>query len=667
MNGLRVLIAGTSSSYLEISKKLLKFHYDNCEVEFAYSGRDCLEKALQNPYDIILFDNDLDENNGLDLIDSIHKGNKQASLVIMIEHGEELKAARSLEHGATDYILKEKDYLNTLPFTVRKILRNRTTSSGREDTSRYRQKAKRLQLKEPSKGYFVLDRKGRILSVNAEMEHLTRYTEDELLELAFADLLPDDQVQSFYEWMDIVNADGQSSPPLRTEIFDKTGHRIPLDISLTAIRDEHENILSYRGEVMDNSGALEVVDAISPDVDQLSMLRELSGIITTSYDDPLSLFLEKIVELACHTFRFQRSTLALLDKRKKMFIKQALIGYHKSTLRDKRNLEVPQEIIERIFENRFRVKVIYYNQDHRDSSKYLNASRPDRRTQARRPPSKWHDRDLVMVNLINRNEQTFGYISLDKPYAGNFPNRDSFHNLELFGQLVSMAIENYYQFSEVEKQSRRLKQILVTSNIFKLYLSLSELLKEVVWSVRFSLDFKLVALGLISKRTGNLELKAVACDDKLKTTQLKQLAFPISALAKLMRPEYSTGKSYVVLREEEVVRPLKEIYFGQKVFESVGQWPAWGLLLVPIKSREGKVIGVLMVDDPNNKKIPSKETLRTLEIIANQIAVAVDNRILYAQAKSKLNRMQKNGRSAPATWQDEPVQGIRRFIDRFFK
>jgi len=230
-----------------------------------------------------------------------------------------------------------------------------------------------------------------------------------------------------------------------------------------------------------------------------------------------------------------------------------------------------------------------------------------------------------------------------------------------------MAIENYYQFSELEKRSRRLKQILVTSNIFKLYLSLNDLLKEVVWSIKFSLDFNLVALGLVSKRSGNLEIKAVACDDKNKRNQLHGLAFPLDPLAKLFRAEYNNGKSFLVGKEEEILCSLKKIYYGDKFDTSQnGGWPTCGILLVPVKSRASKIIGLLMVDDPVNKKLPTKDVIKTLEILANQIAVAIDNRVLYVQMKEKNRRTDKNGQQKKEKSADE-TSGIKGFVDRIFK
>ncbi|MCH6559590.1 GAF domain-containing protein, partial [candidate division KSB1 bacterium] len=77
-------------------------------------------------------------------------------------------------------------------------------------------------------------------------------------------------------------------------------------------------------------------------------------------------------------------------------------------------------------------------------------------------------------------------------------------------------------------------------------------------------------------------------------------------------------------------------------------------------------IGLLMVDDPLNKKLPSKDVLRTLEILANQVAVAIDNRILYVQTKRQAQKSARNVQKKKENWADES-SGIKGFVDRIFK
>ena len=669
MNDLRILITGMSNSYLEISKRMLQFHYENCQVDFAHSADECVNKASKGRYDLVLLDYDLGDVNGLEVIEKLKSKNVTTPVVLLVEEGQDEIAVQALGKGASDYILKVRGYLTALPITIRNILEKKNLVQKGDD-----HETKLLPEKTSGQktGYFILDRKGRILSANRSLEEITRYTEDELLELNLLDLLPKEKERSFFNWLNALNQNGNSPQTFKTEIVDKTGDKVTIDIALTAIKDEKQRVVSYRGRVESLPKGLAEEGEADRDgkVDQLKMITQLSHLVTTTYEEPLGVLLQRTIDIACEVFGFRRATIALLDKRKNAFIKQAMIGYRSVPVANSANVEVPREVIERVFDRRFRVKVIYYNQDHRDASSYLNSSFPERRTQKRRPPTQWHKRDLVLVNLMNRNGQTFGYISLDTPIDNRVPGRDTFRNLELFGQLVAMAIENYYQFSALEKRSRRLKQILVTSNIFKLYLSLNELLKEVVWSIKFSLDFNLVALALISKKSGKLEMKAVACDDRVKANRLLELKFDLAPFSELLRSEYARGKAYFVVKKEEVFSTFKEIYYGPSVrqMDVNGSWPAWGVLMVPIKSREGKIVGVLMVDDPENNKIPSGDTVHTLEILANQIAVAIDNRILYIQARNRIRELEQElQRSQNALLDQRPAPGIRRFVDRLFK
>ena len=120
-------------------------------------------------------------------------------------------------------------------------------------------------------------------------------------------------------------------------------------------------------------------------------------------------------------------------------------------------------------------------------------------------------------------------------------------------------------------------------------------------------------------------------------------------------------------KEEEILYSLKKIYYGDEFHISQnGGWPTCGILLVPVKSRSNKIIGLLMVDDPVNKKLPTKDVIKTLEILANQIAVAIDNRVLYVQMKEKNRRTYKNGQQKKEKSADE-TSGIKGFVDRIFK
>ncbi|MDZ7337488.1 MAG: PAS domain-containing protein [candidate division KSB1 bacterium] len=517
------------------------------------------------------------------------------------------------------------------------------------------------QPEEPT-GLCVVDQKLRVLSANRVLESLTGYREEELLELTLADLLPEHEQDRLYRWLETVVA-GEAAP-LPVTLVGKKGVRVDAEVTATPFREGDGQVAGYRVRVRQ---ALQPAPAPeeAPRIDQLKMVDELAALISTSYGRPLSLLLDLMAKLVCQLFRFKRCTVALLDRRRKVFIKQAMVGY-RSTGDQPRALEVPAEVIDRVFAKKYRVKVLYFNRELRDPRAGVGPLIEERRTQERRPAGQWHRRDLVLVNLMDAERRTFGYISLDDPLEGFVPGRDTFHNLEIFGRLAALIIENFWHFSTLERRTRRLKQILATSNIFKLYLSLSELLKEVVWSIKFSLDFNLVALALVSKRTQLLEIKAVACEDKIKQLQIGELTFELEEVARLLQERYRRNRSYFIDREEPVLAPLKAIYKPAIGNGQEGTWPSCGLVLVPLVSRSEKIIGFLVVDDPLDGRVPTMETIRTLEMLANQVAIAIDNRVMYVELKRQLLEATGAAKESPEETTEAEAGGLRKLMDRLF-
>jgi GAF domain-containing protein len=292
------------------------------------------------------------------------------------------------------------------------------------------------------------------------------------------------------------------------------------------------------------------------------------------------------------------------------------------------------------------------------------------------PPSQasqrfeWREDDMLILNLVDQNRHTFGYVSLESPISNAEVTSELVHNMELFGKLASMAIENHYHYSMLERRNRRLKQILVTNNIFKLYLNINELLREVVWSVKFSMDFNLVGLALVTRTSGKLELKAVACDDKIKQLQLEEQKFELPAIAEILKQaKYLQSKSYMISESEPVFQPLKQIYYGlSRQNPRRVPWKTEYLILVPIKTRDHKISGFLLLDDPSDGRIPNLDIFRTIEILANQIAIAIDNRTMYSQMKKRVKILEKaSGFSTETVDATNENLRIQRLVNKFFK
>jgi PAS domain S-box-containing protein len=524
-------------------------------------------------------------------------------------------------------------------------------------------------------GFFICDRRGRFLSANRNLQSMLNYSEEELVELSLADLLLREEEQQLFDEIFAGTSD-QDIYPVQIQFIDKLGVRRPVNLKIRMLRDEskEKRIIGFRGSVTRIAAEKRELVNSQSQVDQNVMVKQVFDLVQMSYTEPLNVLLKRIGEVVCQIFGFRRSTIALLDRRKKAYIKQAMIGYREALESGaSKALEVPQEIVDRLFIDQTPVKVIYFNQESISADAMLGPGSSLLNPTAAPAETQWHPRDLVLLRLADHRGQQFGYISLDEPLDNLTPARSTFYNLELFSQLIAMVIENYYRFSTIERRNRRLKQILINSNIFKLYLSLNELLKEVVWSVKFSLEFNLVSLVLISKKSGQLETKAVACDDRIKLGQISELAYDLKEFSALLREEYRRGKSFLISSEEKVLQHFKQIYYGNlSNGHYIDGWPRYAMLLVPIKSREGKIIGFILADDPADGRLPTTESVHILEILANQVAIAIDNRMLYVQSKEKVQtqtvQTEEKEEEPPAMeYPEENSSGLRRLVDRFLR
>jgi CheY-like chemotaxis protein len=428
--------------------------------------------------------------------------------------------------------------------------------------------------------------------------------------------------------------------------------------------DDIEEILPLKEEEPPGDPAIG-----SSTIDQLILFQELERILLDSIDEPLGILLERIAETGCQIFRFQRSAVSMLDEGHRVYSRRIAIGYGSSKTRNINDGKVPRNVIDQLFEDRYRIRMVYREGVERSVTDYFNVQRPERRTQARRAVNQWEEGDVAVVRLMGEQEETIGFISFDAPEDGMIGEHDLFRNLELFGQWTSYAIAHHHRVTTLERRTRRLKRLLVTSNIFKLKLSRQELFNEIVWAIKFSSDFNLVGLGLISRKTGNLELKAVACDDKIKQNRLLELQFPTKGLLEIFRDEYRFGKSYLVLKQEPVFQNLKQVYYGATLAmrRSEGSWPTWGLLLVPIRTMESRTIGILLADDYVGTGMPVDDDIQMLEIMSNQFGIAIDNRSLYTRALRRIREIGKDEGEPEPDFNENPTLAIKRMADRIFR
>lgn len=652
MAGIGILLVGRDPSSLEIVRKMLKFHNPDYEVDFATDAATCLQKAQSQAYDLILLDNDLPGQAGIDLLPELRKLRPEVPVILMVEDGQDDVAIAAMERGALDYIMKVRGYLTALPFTVLKALEGRKRPPSPTTATRSPDKEAR------GEGVFVLDRRGYFLSANPVVREILGYEEGELLQLCLADVVGRGSEAELQQYLRRPEPEAGS---VRIPLVTRSGATKLVELRLSPIQDDSGATAGYRGRMRDVSEEVAPV-VLELRIDQQRMLRELMRTAEESVDQPVQVLLQRIAEVAAQQFRFKRVTLALLDQRRRVFVKQALIGFEPQELATKA-MEVPKQLVDRIFQERFRIKVIYSDQEFLDHPRLLPGGVPERRTQVRRPANQWDPRDLILVALTDFEGKTFGFLTLEQPVDNLVPTRDAFHNLELFGIVASGLVDSALRTDLLQRRYRRLKQFLAGSNVHYLDQPFAAALNDTAWLLRYISEFDLVMIGVISRQSERLEFKAAACEDRLRASHLRTICWSLSDLRSLLRPQYRLDRSYLITQEERAVRDVKARYYGADwARRTRGQWGPWHVLLVPVRTREGRIVGVLLFDDPASSKLPTRETVHLLQLLAGQIGLAIENRVFLVKTAGvpkpeapKIERKPHVGEAA----------GLRKLIDRF--
>lgn len=143
---------------------------DNYEIETAYDGKEALEKALNNEFDLIVLDLMLPEMDGLEVCQKIRE-TSTVPIIMLTAKGEDMNKILGLEYGADDYLTKPFNILE-LKARIKAILRRSANKNSKVQDQV-------IQVED-----FTINTLGRKVSIDGKDVNLTAKEFDLLLLLA---------------------------------------------------------------------------------------------------------------------------------------------------------------------------------------------------------------------------------------------------------------------------------------------------------------------------------------------------------------------------------------------------------------------------------------------------------------------------------------------------
>ena len=113
--------------------RLLNLHFDSglYNLTSCSTGKDAIEKAVKDDYNLIILDITLPDCNGLEVCKKLRDNNINTPVMMLTSHAEETDKVLALEIGADDYVTKPFGILELLA-RVKALLRRANHNGGSE-------------------------------------------------------------------------------------------------------------------------------------------------------------------------------------------------------------------------------------------------------------------------------------------------------------------------------------------------------------------------------------------------------------------------------------------------------------------------------------------------------------------------------------------------------
>jgi diguanylate cyclase (GGDEF)-like protein len=237
-------------------------------------------------------------------------------------------------------------------------------------------------------------------------------------------------------------------------------------------------------------------------------------------------------------------------------------------------------------------------------------------------PDAWDPEDALFVPMRDQRGVLLGIISVDEPLSGRRPTDDDLEILVSMADHAALAVEAAREAAESTRYQRALEELLAVSSRITGEPSNTETLRRVCTGIRDALDFQNVCAALVDPKTGAIVPQATA---GWRLEDLQKRPFVTAAqIEPLLDEVFLREGCYLLTHEQARARLAIEVDVYPSQLNGRGPW-AWNRhwLIVPLWDGGGALLGIIWVDNPSDRLVPSAERLQALRIFANDAASAL--------------------------------------------
>jgi diguanylate cyclase (GGDEF)-like protein len=235
-------------------------------------------------------------------------------------------------------------------------------------------------------------------------------------------------------------------------------------------------------------------------------------------------------------------------------------------------------------------------------------------------PDAWLPGDALFVPLRDRRHGLLGVISVDEPETGRRPSDGELDALVKISHHAALALRIAQHIADDMEHQRMLERVLEVSGRLAEADDVDAVLQAVCDGIEDALGFNRVMISLAEEP--DVELEPVASSGWGPEEPMMEGA-TLESLEPLFCDDFEIAGCYLLPAEVAEHRLGIDDFLYRSEVTGCGPH-AWShhWLIVPLVEGERRV-GVIWVDDPRDRLLPTRARLQALRLFANQAVAAL--------------------------------------------
>ncbi|MGQ9539261.1 MAG: GAF domain-containing protein, partial [Candidatus Bathycorpusculaceae bacterium] len=259
----------------------------------------------------------------------------------------------------------------------------------------------------------------------------------------------------------------------------------------------------------------------------------------------------------------------------------------------------------------------------------------------------------VPIKLENR---ILGVLNVESKSPSAFDEEDQ-RLLEILASHVAIALSNMERTESLATLSKKFEHLIKSSTKIMEIKDIRKRLKEIAKTLQ-EFGWRRVVIGRVDENLERKELVTVGLT-KEEIQLLKEKRAPGHVWKERLGPKferYKIGEFYYIPWRDPWIRehffhvppeaPLEEAVKQMQAVpsrlseENMVDWHPQDMLYAPLRTPEGRIVGILSMDDPIDGRKPTKESLIPLELFLHQAAITIENAELMENLEKARKELQ---------------------------